>query len=354
MENRSRFRLALVLVTILALVACEPERVVIQSGARGYAGYHIGYSWAGEATGTALKDSSAYIQTILRLDEDANILEAKMLYWQQFGGYWTTRQSANAQINVNFNTNPTPGTLGAGYRPGTSMFSVYTVGQMSMWIAAVNADGVVAVGIVEPLTRYRFEMKFPAGFDHRTQLRELTVGSGLSVPTVRTAGGAFLAPTSWDELADKHIFDFHRYSHVLNDVGVFAGITGNSTVRNFLEAMGVEFEGTVPKPMPVRYGYFGIGGWPGNYAAIERYLIGRNARDLTSLVDWSIDRYRAGINAQNQFGVDAGSGATTTAQNSVDGIAGATVRMSRESTSYQRALVHAGIISEADVIIGRF
>jgi len=33
---------------------------------------------------------------------------------------------------------------------------------------------------------------------------------------------------------------------------------------------------------------------------------------------------------------------------------GATVRISRESTSYQRALVEAGILDESDVVIGRF
>ncbi len=48
------------------------------------------------------------------------------------------------------------------------------------------------------------------------------------------------------------------------------------------------------------------------------------------------------------------AGATKTAQDSLDGIAGATVRMSRESTSFQRALVAAGILTEEDVIKGRF
>ena len=60
------------------------------------------------------------------------------------------------------------------------------------------------------------------------------------------------------------------------------------------------------------------------------------------------------MNGDNFFGIDVVSGATKTAQNSTDGIAGATVRMSRESTSYQRALVKSGIISEEDVIKGRF
>ena len=118
--------------------------------------------------------------------------------------------------------------------------------------------------------------------------------------------------------------------------------------------MGVEFSGDQPVATTAKYGYFGIGGWAGNYNEIARYLRGKNARTVTSLVDWFPERYQNAINDQNQFGVDVPTGATRTVQNSTDGISGATVRMSRESTSYQRALVNAGILSESDVIIGRF
>ncbi len=47
---------------------------------------------------------------------------------------------------------------------------------------------------------------------------------------------------------------------------------------------------------------------------------------------------------ENFFGIDSASSATKTVQDSMDGISGATVRMSRESTSYQRALVEATFI----------
>jgi Na+-transporting NADH:ubiquinone oxidoreductase subunit NqrC len=67
-----------------------------------------------------------------------------------------------------------------------------------------------------------------------------------------------------------------------------------------------------------------------------------------------VDRWSKAINDDNFFGVDVVSSATKTAQNSVDGISGATVRISRESTSYQRALVKAGILEEKEVIKGRF
>lgn len=343
-----------VIAITLALTACEPERVVIESGPAGFAGYHVGYSWAGEASGTAFEDAGSYIETILLLDEDAIIRDAKITYWQRVDGYWTTRQAGNAFVTVDFTVTPTAATLGSNYRPGASMFSIYSVNPMSFYAAAVSDTGVPAVMIVEPLTRYRFELRFPAGFDFRTTMGELTLGSGMAVPTTRESGGAFLNPGSWSELEGKHIFDFHRYSHVLSDRGVFEGISGSSSVREFLQRMGVTFTGDRPEPMPVRYGYFGIGGWSGNYSAIADYLIGRNARNLRSLVDWAPERFAAAINDNNVFGVDVPTGATRTVQNSFDGISGATVRMSRESTSYQRALVNAGIVSESDVIIGRF
>ena len=122
--------------------------------------------------------------------------------------------------------------MGGDYRSGRSMFTVYTANPMSFWTAAVSDNGIVAVRLAEPLTRYWFE--------------------------------------------------------------------------------------------------------------------------LTSLVDWSAQRYAGSIDAENRFGVDATTGATRTAQNSVDAIAGATVRVSRESTAYQRALVAAGILDESEVVIGRF
>ena len=197
---------ALVLA-IFALVGCEPERVVIEAGPAGYDGYHVGYSWAGETNGTTLADASAYIETILKLDENASILEVRMRYFQRVDGYWTTRQAGNARVTVDFSATPTPATLGSDYRPGTSMFSIYTVNPMSLYAVAVNSDSTVAVALVESQTRYQFEMKFPPGFDYRTQMSELTVGSGLLVPTVRTSGGAWLVPEAWGDLANRHLFN---------------------------------------------------------------------------------------------------------------------------------------------------
>lgn len=353
MRGRTTVAAVIVMATLLVL-ACEPERVVIESGTAGFEGYHVGYSWSGEARGTELADAGAFIETILQLDEDGVIQDASMRYWQRADGYWTTRQSAQAHIQVDFSAEPSLSTIGSEYQPGTSMFSMYTVNMMSLYAAAVNQNGVAAVAIVEPLTRFQFEARFPAGFDYSTPVRELTIGNGTLLPTIRTSGGGMLAPDSWDEIADMHIFNLHTYSHVMNDTGIFADIDGDSTARELLQAMGISFSGGQPEPSEVQYGRFGLGGWPGNYDAIAEYLIGRNARDFTSLVNYEPERYSEAINDQNQFGVDVATGATRTVQNSVDGISGATVRMSRESASYQRALVDAGIIAAEDVIIGRF
>ncbi len=355
MNKHSKLLLLTVTATIFLFAGCEPERVVLEEGPAGYDGYHVGYSWAGEARGAEFEDAGAYIETIIKLDDDAVIQEARMRYFQRVDGYWTTRQSGNAQVQVDFSVDPAPATPGADYEAGDSMFNIHAVNLMSFYAAAVDTDGTVAVALVEPLTRYQFEMKFPADYNFDAAISSLTIGSGRVVPTIRTSGGAFIAPESWDEIGGSHLFNLHFYSHVLNEQGIFAGIGGNAPVRSFLEAMGVEFDGDTPVAMDPVYGYFGLGGWKGNYDAIADYLVGRNARDVTSLVDWSPDRLRNAINDRNQFGVDVPSGATRTVQNSsVDGIAGATVRMSRESASYQRALVDAGIISEDDVIIGRF
>ncbi|SCX99998.1 hypothetical protein [Alkaliphilus peptidifermentans] len=317
-------------------------------------GRYVGYSWQGESKGETLEDASQYIETILELDEKGIIKDAKMRFFVKKDGYWTTRQSGNAFVDVDFSVEPTFAVPGDDYKAGDSMFTIYTADMMSFYAVAVDNNGVAAFAIVDPITRYQYEMKFTTDFDFETAVGELTIGSGMSVPTIRTSGSGMVKPSEWDSLADKTIFNISPWSHVVNDVGVLAGITNESTAKELLEALGVEFDGNKPQPKSVEYGYFGLGGWTGNFSAIEESLIGQDATQLTSLVDWTNARYAGAINDKNQFGVDVQSGATRTVQNSIDGISGATVRISREATSYQRALVNAGIIDEADVIIGRF
>ncbi len=311
-----------------------------------------GYSWRGEANGAALEDADQYIETILEIDENGIITDAKMRFFAQRDGYWTMRQSGNAYVDVDFSVDPTAAVPGENYSAGNSMFTVVTADMMSFYAAAVNSQGVTAAVIVDPLTRYMYEMKYPQDFDFETTVSEMTIGSGLIVPTTRVSGSGILKPEEWESLADKNIFNIEVWSHVLTARGTFEGLSVSSTVQELLEAMGVEFAGGKPQPMDVVYGYHSTGGWNGNLNAIAEYLIGQDATQKTSLVDWS--GFEDSINDKNQFGVDVESGATRTVQNSFDTISGATIRISRESTSYQRALVDAGIISESEVIIGRF
>lgn len=357
MRNMARFGAgtALVLILMLSLGGCNGSAAAeVEPDEPDYAGRYVGYSWGGEARGTTFEDRDRFIETILTLDRDGTILDADMRYWVMANGFWTTRQSGNAYVDVDYSVTPVAATPGSDYQAGTSMFTVYTADMMSFYGVGVSDDGVVATGIVCPVTRYLYETRLPRGFNYDRPMSDITVGSDYLVPTVRTSGSGLVRPEDWQSLAGETIFSIHHWSHVVNDTGILEGISNQSSVREYLEALGVSFDNGRPVPMNVTYGFFGVGGWHGNYRSMEAFLRGRNATEYTSLVDWSIPRYAGAINDDNVFGVDVGSGATRTAQDSMDGMSGATVRLSREATSYQRALVAAGILDESDVIIGRF
>ena len=315
-----------------------------------HSGTYVGRSWKGENEGVAFEDTSQYIETILELDEDGTIVDASMNFFTQKDGYWTTRQSGNAYVEIDYSVDPTTATPGEDYEAGDSMFRIQTADMMSFYAVGVNDDNTVAHAIVDPITRYQFESKLASDFDFDTQMGEMTIGSEYTQPTVLTSGGG---PNDWDRLENKTIFTTEDpWSHVVNDRGPLEGVDNESSVREYLEALGVEFDGDTPQPMDVVYGYHSNGGWDGNYRAIGENLIGKNATEYTSLIEW--ENYEDSINEDNQFGVDVETGATKTVQNSYDTITGATVRMSREATSYQKALLDAGILDEEDVIIGRF
>ena len=319
------------------------------------AGRYVGYSWSGEVDGVKLEDATTYIETILTLDDDGTISDVKLNTFTLMDGYWTMRQSGNATVVIDYTIDPQPAVPGEDYEPGESMFVICTVDKMSFYTVGVNESGIVAAALVDPITRYQLEMKFPEGFDYSQTVGEFPITSQHNVPTIRTSASGYLRPQNWEELQGRTLFDVHpAWSHVVNSYGTLEGIDNDATLQEFMEALGVTFEDGQPQPMDLTYDYFSLGGWHGNARAIENYLIGRNAKETTSLVDWSIEQYARGVNEKNQFGVDVETGATRTAQNSFDGISGATVRMSRESTSYQRALLAAGILDEEDVIIGRF
>jgi len=319
-----------------------------------YSGTYIGYSWKGESKGVPLEEATQKIQTILKLDNEGTIVEANMLFWKFIDGHWIPRQSGKATVSVDFSVEPVGAMVGEDYKKGTSMFDVCTVDLMSFFAVAVDEEGTAAVLVVEPTTRYQLEMKLKPEYDYSTLIGDVTIDSGQLVPTVRTSGSGLVKVKDWSELGGKDLFSYDYYSHVLIANGVFKGLNNKSTMQDLLESMGVEFVDSKPTPTSEMHGFSSNGGWAGNYNAIEEYLVGKNALEMTSLVDWSKESWSKAVNEDNFFGIDVVSGATKTAQDSVDTISGATVRMSRESTSFQRALVEAGIIEEADVIKGRF
>jgi len=321
-------------------------------------GTYVGWSWKEKDEGKTIDEASQKIQTILKMDEDGIIEEADVLFFKLSQGSWYTRQDGTARISVDLNKTPTAANPGTDYAKGTSMFTIDTHDMMSMYAVSVASDGTTGLMIVEPTTRYQYEIKIPAGYDYSTLMGDIPVDGTIGgfMPTVRTSGSGLIKPESWAELADRSILDISYYDHVMIDAGPFEGLSESSTMHEFMSAIGVTFTDNTPDELELEFGRHSKGGWQGNYEAIGNYLVGQNVNDLISLVDWTTERWASAINENNFFGIDydASAGATKTAQNSTDGIAGATVRMSRESTSYQRALVDAEILKEDDVIKGRF
>jgi len=359
---------------VLVMVACTPETIIetiietvevevpveVQVPVTTLAGTYIGYSWGGESKGTTLEDASKKIQTIITLDEQGIITGASMLYYKMSNGSWYTLQDGTSRVSLDMGIHPiaaTPiGVDGTEYADGTSMFTIDTHSLTSFYAMEVAEDGSAALVILHPTTRYQFEIKFPVGYDYTKLVSAVTVDGteGGFIPTDRASSGGLVKIKAWTELAGANIFEINHFDHVMTEAGVFMGLSGESTMQELMSAIGVVFEGTTPTATTLTYGRHSNGGWQGNYEAIATFLIGKDATELTSLVDWSIERYAAAVNEDNFFGIDVPAGATKTAQNSEDSIAGATVRMSRESTSFQRALVAAGILNEEDVIKGRF
>lgn len=336
-----------VMVTLLTIfTACKEDPR--------YSGEYIGYSWAGEATGVAFEDATQYIKTTLTLDKEGIIVDFEMDFQVKKNDVWMSRLDQESTVSIDYSVVPTASTVGETYSKGNSMFTVSTPDFMSFYAFGVNGEGVLALAIVDPVTRFMFETRLEPGFDYSKKISDLNIENAFSLPTTRVSSFGLVKPTSWDNYALKNVFNMHTYSHVITDEGIFSGITQNTTVKQLCEALGINFVNGIPQEKAADYGYFGLGGWKGNYEAIAEVLIGLNATDLDSLIDWNIERYALGINANNQFGIDIQTGGTKTVQDSFDTTAGATVRMSRESTSFQRALVAAGIITEEQVIIGRF
>ncbi|MEX2442501.1 MAG: hypothetical protein WD492_02765 [Alkalispirochaeta sp.] len=67
---KSYFGLSIIIIAVI-LAGCAGGNESAQDDLR--PGRYVGYSWRGEAGGTAREDASQYIQTVLEIDEDATI-----------------------------------------------------------------------------------------------------------------------------------------------------------------------------------------------------------------------------------------------------------------------------------------
>ena len=338
--------LALILVAGFTLIGCD-------KGAD-YSGVYTGYSWKDESKGVAFEDATEYIESKMTLSKSGIILDFELDFKVKTASGWVSRLNQTSTVSIDFTKTPTIASVGTETANGQSMFTIQTTDFMSFYAYGVSSDHVVALAIVDPVTRYIFETRLEANFDYNLPISDINVGNGLSIPTIRTSSSGLIKPTSWSNYQAKNIFNISVWSHVLTEAGVFSDVSQTTTVKQLLEQMGVTFVNGLPVEKAASYGFSGIGGWVGNYQNIRTYLIGKSALEVTSLVDWTIPKYSVSIDESNFFGLAAVAGGTRTVQDSFAGIAGATVRMSREATSYQRVLVAAGIITEADVIKGRF
>lgn len=348
---KKRIVLLVIILIVYSIVGCTGTT---DDEGKDYSGTYIGYSWKDESKGVSLEEASQKVQTILVLDKNGIITDAQMVFWKLIDNHWVSRQGGSATVSVDFSVDPTPTTPGEDYKKGNSMFTVQTIDLLGFYAVAVDEDGTVAVLILEPTTRHQIEMKLEPGFDFSKTIGDLTIDNGGIVPTVRASSHGLVHVDEWSEFDGKDFLHFNPFARVLTARGTFEGLESSSTIEELLQRMGVTFTNLKPEPTSEMHGFHSNGGWAGNYNAITEYLIGKSAVEMTSLVDWTVEKWMNAVNEDNFFGIDVMAGATKTAQNSLDTISGATVRMSRESTSYQRALVEAGIIEESVVIKGRF
>lgn len=341
----------------LLLTACGSD----DKDATDYSGTFTGYSWKGEIDGVTFEEASQYIETTITLDKEGIITDFEMNFVKRGDNGDTYRNDPTTTVTTNFETTPTMATLGDDKQDGASMFDISTADMMSLYVVDINENGEVAFGLVDPMTRYLFEIKLPADYDYTTSFGDLTISNGFT-PTVLTSSSGMIKPDSFDEIANTSMLDIDQFSYVISHRGDFEGLTNETSVKDMLIMAGVTFEENTPTSIESNFGFHSAGGWDGNYEAIKNEMIGKSAVEVTALASFegttfvTEKNYADSINEDNFFGVntDTVSTATKTIQNSYTTFSGATVRISRENTSFQRALVEAGLLTEEDVIKGRF
>lgn len=317
-------------------------------------GSYEGIAWNGQPKGVTLEEATEKLIAKIDVDSKGIITNAEYDYLVKMNGEWVSRKDTSAIVNVDFSVDPKVASInGEEVIPGSTMFDVKTNNMMSFYSVAVNDDNTVAVMIAEPTTRYRFEAKLGSDFNFESTLGEIKIGETW-IPSLREMPFGIVNVSDWSEFNGKSLYDINPFTHVIYKRGVLEGIDNKATMKELLDGMGVEFVDGIPQKMEPKYGFHSLGGWKGNYESLAQELIGKDINEVKSLVDYTPEKYANSINEDNFFGVDVLSGATKSIQNSIDTISGATVRMSRENEAYQRALVKAGILKEADVIKGRF
>lgn len=71
------------------------------SATKDYSGTYTGYSWKEEAKGTKLDEAKEKIETVLTLDKNGIITDAKLLFYvKDKEGKWYTRTDSSADVSV--------------------------------------------------------------------------------------------------------------------------------------------------------------------------------------------------------------------------------------------------------------
>lgn len=333
-------------------------------------GDFVGYAWGGQKDGTKLEDAGTIIETKLNV-ANGIIKDAEMNYWQKSGDNWVKRNDGVATAAVDFTKDPISSTdkEGGGFTNGTSMFTTKATNNMGLYAVAVDTDGTTGVMLVDATSRFRFEAKIPADFDFSTKIGDLKIND-FWIPVAASTSG-YVKPATIASLNDTGIYDIQSgkepsyvaaiggYNYVMHKRGILEGVDNTATLQTMLEKLGVKFVDGKPQAMEATAGFHSVGGWKGNYDSIANFLKGKSIYNHTALVDFDKSPYKESIDANNFFGnvsTDVVASATRSIQNSwnIDAASGATVRVSRESESYQRALVDAGVLTEDQVIKGRF
>jgi len=241
------------------------------------AGTYTGYAWRGESKGVLLKDATGYIVCKISLDDNGVIKAARLNVLTMHGDRWVERSNPESMVTIDYDVTPTAVILGEKNVNGVSMFRILTTDKMGFYAASVNEKGIGALTIVDAVLRYQFEFKFPAGFDYSAKFGTLTIGDK-TIPTTATEDG-LVKVSDWNAFKGKTILNVNMFNHVITKYGIFKGLSGNSTIREFMERTGIKFD-AIGHPLPASpvWGFHSMGGWYGNYTAIADYLIGKNAK----------------------------------------------------------------------------